>query len=286
VNRASRYVATLGRTAHAHLARRIQRGSRVIVWTPAGLGFGNFLYLWLRAHALQQRGIDCRVLYVPEMEPWLASLPHVREELVIRPEQVRPWDQRDRAWNQSFGVDFEREDLHRFIRSHLLASPLVGESPTPSPSAVTVNIRRGDYYSTPELRGRYSFDITAYLGEALPEAVRGGGSISMIRVVSDDVEWCRTRLDEALRSYAEVVHYVPPTDSPQANFTAVSTSQRLIGTNSTFSYWAGYVSNVLYGPSSQVVMPWFHARHMDQGRAYQLDPEWTIIRDIPGGWNA
>lgn len=58
-------------------------------------------------------------------------------------------------------------------------------------------------------------------------------------------------------------------------------------TNSTFSYWCAYISNVLHRDNyAEVYAPWFHARTIDGGRAYQLDPRWSVITDIPGGWDS
>ncbi|GAA4407766.1 hypothetical protein GCM10023168_24190 [Fodinibacter luteus] len=262
----------------------VRRGSRTVRETPPGLGFGNFLYLWLRADSEQARGHDHRVVRVPGMDPWLDMFPSIRGLLVER-RDVRPWDRRDPSWNQRFGVEFTREELQAFIRRHLIGSQLtrLGDADRRS---VVVNVRRGDYYSVPRLRGQYSFDIPAFLDVALDASVRGAGPVERIRVVSDDVGWCRERLDGLLRRRAGTVEYQALSSTPQEDFRAVATSPRIIGTNSTFSYWAGYVSSFLHGEQAQVVVPAFHARHVDGGRAYQLDPAWTIVEDIPGGWDA
>ncbi len=69
---------------------------------------------------------------------------------------------------------------------------------------MTVNVRRGDYYSDPVFRGRYSFDIEAYLDVALARAVEMAGPVDHVLVVSDGIEWCRARLGGLLsRSGAE-----------------------------------------------------------------------------------
>lgn len=282
--RARQTLATLGQRVRVKGARVTQRGHRVVRMTPDGLGFGNFLYLWLRADLRQEQGEDYRVVRVPTMDPWLELLPTVRDRLLIRREDVRPWDRRDPAWGQRFGEEFTREQLHYFIRRHLLPSELT--APVGSRGrTLTVNVRRGDYYSDPDLRVRYAFDIAGYVDQALARAVDVGGRVDQVLVVSDGIEWCRTSLDGLLSRDGAQVTYASAADSPMDHFRTVCTSSRIIGTNSTFSYWAAYVSNVLYGRESQVVMPAFHARHMDAGRAYQLDPSWDIIQDIPGGWD-
>lgn len=263
----------------------IRRGNRTVLFPPQGVRFGNFLYYWLQANARQRRGEDFFVLWTPDMEPWLQQLPLIADRLVLRPESVRIPDRRDGSSYQRFGVDFSREELHEFIREYMVGTPLLG-TPTATPRLVTVNVRRGDYYSNPEVRGLYGFDIRGYLEVALPRALVGGGEIGTLRVVSDDVRWCELKLDDLLRRHAPSVEYLPPTDSAAANFRTVATSQRIIGTNSTFTYWAGYVCNVLFGEDSHVIMPDFHGRHKNGGRAYQHDPDWDIVKEIPGGWDA
>lgn len=272
------------------IARPLRRGSRFVYSTPdRGRGFGNFLYYWLRAEIEQSRGRDYRVLHAPAMEPWLAELPAVRERLVIGPGDLRFSDRRiasESTWVDRFGTDFSREQLHGFIGEYLIGSALLGARRTAEPRVLVVNVRRGDYYSDLALRGFYGFDIQGYIETALPLAAASRGPIDTVRVVSDDVEWCQVKLDRIIRGYSGEIDYCPATDSPQENFRRVANASRIVGTNSTFTYWAGYVSNVLHGSDSQVVMPDFHARHLNGGRAYQLDPEWDIVGDIPGGWDA
>ena len=48
--------------------------------------------------------------------------------------------------------------------------------------------------------------------------------------------------------------------------------------------WGGYLSTWRFGQPEQVVAPWFHIRTDLSGAAWQLDPRWSIVRDIPSGW--
>ena len=66
------------------------------------------------------------------------------------------------------------------------------------------------------------------------------------------------------------------TPDPLANFHAVAQASRIIGTNSTFSYWAAYVAGVIH-PAAEVVMPRFHARMAHGTDAHQLDPRWIVV---------
>ena len=279
-------LSRLARMSTSRALKALRRGHRTVLWAPAeGLGFGNFLYLWLHAHVRQAVGDDYRVLTPPPMDPWLCLLPEVAGRLTVTRRDVSLTDRREWAWWSEFGSDFTREDLDAFVRDAIIGSPLVPAG-RPDPGLVTLNVRRGNYYSEPHFRKTYGFDIPAYVDMALDRATSTGGRIERILVVSDGLSWCRLELDELLHRSADVVDYVAETDSPQDNFRAVATAQRLVGTNSSFSYWGGYISNVLYGAGSQVVMPRFHARLRDDPSAYQLDPSWEIIEDNPGGWDA
>jgi hypothetical protein len=51
----------------------------VIVTPVAGLRFGNWLYLWLQAHARSAAGRPTRVQSAPGMQPWLEAFPRLRD---------------------------------------------------------------------------------------------------------------------------------------------------------------------------------------------------------------
>ncbi len=234
---------------------------------PAGLRFGNWLYLWLHAHESSAAGHPWRVLEAPGMDEWFDAFPGLRELTVTRAE-LRFHDRRvwgERHWNQKFGEEFTRPALDAFIADVLAPHVPVDDSDT-----IVVNVRRGDYYAQDHLRALYAFDQAGYLADAL-ESV---GSASRIRLVSDDPEWCRENVANLLERHADEVVYEPR--GALGNFLAVCGSRVLIGTNSTFSYWGGYVAGVLH-PDARVVMPRFHARREQGTDAYQLDPSWTII---------
>ena len=266
----------LGRLRQATL-RHLRRGRREVVWSPQrGLGFGNMLYAYLYAATERSRGRDCAVLLAPVMEPWLPHYPGLRALTVVR-DQVGRWDRRDWTWRDHYGRDFARADLEGFIDAYLTEGLPEGDS-----SAVVVNVRRGDYYSEPHLRATYAFDIAGYLEVALGR-MADAAPIPEIAFVSDGLEWCRTHLDALARERADVVSYLG--GSPHESFVRVAGARRLVGTNSSFSYWGGYVGTHRFGGAAHVVMPRFHARLGDDWSAYQLDPGWDVVEEIPGGWD-
>lgn len=246
----------------------MRRGDRTLIKTPpAGMRFGNWLYLWLDAHARTAAGEPTVVLEAPGMDVWLDAFPSLRGLTVSR-EEVRFHDRREweqGSWKQRFGVDFTRESLDSFIADHLV--PYI---PADHSGTLVINVRRGDYYSSPGLRERYGFDQLGYLGEALERV----GRVDRALLVSDDPDWCRENLSGIVGGYAGAVDIAER--DPLANFTTVAAASRIIGTNSTFTYWGAYIAGVLH-ESPVIVMPRFHGRLPEGQDAYQLDPTWTIV---------
>ena len=246
----------------------LRHGDRSVLMTPAqGMRLGNFMYLWMRAHGETTAQASVRVLEASAMEPWLREFPALRELTLPRP-ALRFGDRRDREHPflyQRFGIDFSRDLLHDFIGTRI--RPHV----RPDRSAdLVLNVRRGDYYSEDSFRGKFGFDQLGYIAAALERA----GSAPHVVVVSDDPAWCRTMVGPLLQDRGSSADYAP-TD-PVANFMAVAGASRLIGTNSTFSYWGGYVAGMVH-EAAQIIMPRFHARMPGGTDAYQLDPRWIAI---------
>lgn len=273
-----------GDSIRAALIGLVRRGPRTVLWGTDVAGFANNLYLWLSAATAQRSGVDTYVLRRDGMAPWLTQMPAVEELLTIHAEHVKFIDQRDLGHHQVFGEDFRAADLRRFIEDFLLPSPLLaGLRADDDPTRVVLNVRRGDYYSDPVYRGQFSFDVVEYVRAAL-DVARRQHPVESVHVVSDDIGWCRDRLDWL--SVQNATTFAEP-GQPVSHFRQVAGASRLILANSTFSYWAGYISNVVHSTDpARVIAPWFHNRLARQGAAWQLDPQWTVIRDIRGGWDA
>ena len=271
-------------TLRSALLTPIRNGDRTVLWTQPGLGFANVLYLWLVAAARRARGNDVVVRHQPVMDSWLPVLPRLRE-LTVDPAAVRFRDRRDLGFHQAFGADFTRDELESFVRDYLLDTPLLGDvKPSGDEVPLTVNVRRGDYYSVTRYRGMYSFDVAEYLRVAVTASVAADGPVGLLRVVSDDPDWCRLKLG-FLAEYADHVEHFDA-GQPHEHFRALASARRLVLANSTFSYWGAHVSNVVHVDNhAQVWAPWFHRRDIDGGRAWHLDPRWSVVRDIPGGWD-
>jgi hypothetical protein len=264
--RVKRTAVAHSRTAADAVLDVFRRGDRTVVMCPpVGLRFGNFLYLWLRADHRSSGGHPTVVRASREMAPWLATIPELHP-LTCSADEMRFSDRRE--WDgaylyQRFGSDFTRDHLAAFV-SRTIAHHVV---PDPS-STIAINVRRGDYYT--EFRKKYAFDQVGYIREAL-ERFDGG---ERALVVSDDEEWCRANIGPLVEATGREAGFARP--DPWDNFVAVARARCIIGTNSTFSYWAAYVSDVIH-EDAQILMPRFHGRMATGTDAHQLDPRWTAI---------
>lgn len=275
----------------------IRRRGRLVVWTPEWMGFGNILYVLHWVHTARAHGIPMWARSTPALTPWLPVFPEVRD-LVVQPDSVRLTDRRLMPHSQQGRAAlpsglYERvkpldpqAPFASFIASYLLPGTerVVPILPDPDPTRLVVNVRRGDYYSHPEHRAQYGFDVERYVYAALRGSMELDGPIQCIHTVSDDPDWCVNTL--RLTDYADAITAAPPTDGPVENFFEVASAYRMVITNSTFSYWAAMVSNVRYGDNhARVVAPRFFDRTRNGGRSTLVDERWTIIESLPGGWD-
>lgn len=262
----------------------VRRG-RPVVWTDAGMNFGNYLYFWRYAYARREAGQAVSVLVHPSARPWIEQFPKLGA-LSITPAEVRFLDARVVGHNSSeFDVDFGAEDLRSFVSACLTSESWLTDARCTEDEDLLINVRRGDYYSVEKYWRLYGIDQESYIRRAVDQTCRERGSPRRIRVISDGLDWCTANL-AWLRELAPV-DFGPPKRSPFADFAAVANARRLVLSNSTFSYWGGYVSDVLHPDSEGMVLaPRFHRRDIRAGRAWQLNPSWTIVEEPEQGWGA
>lgn len=257
----------------------VRRGPGEVVWPLPHMGLGNLLYMCLWAH---QDPEHRRVLETPRLAEWYGTFPSLAALATPRA-GVRLTDRRLSVYARSFGrfgEDFTRAQLDDFVSTRL--APAIDR--TGDPDELVVNVRRGDYFDVPENRVGFAMDQDAYLRVAVGRAVAHARP-QRVRVVSDGIDWCRARLGW-LRDLTDDVTFAEQS-SPAADFAAVATAGHLVITNSTFSYWGGYVRDVVAPPgSSPVVAPRFFHRTIRGGRDWPMPPEWSVVEDIPGGWDS
>ena len=268
--------------------RWVRRGPRTVLWTQPTAHLGNFLYDWMHAFDQRSQGVDMVCLRTPPMDRWLPVFGARSRELLVEPDDVRLTDRREKGLHNEFGPHFDESVLARFIGGFLEPSGILDPDRLPPDLHVTerdvvVNVRRGDYVTNEANWHNYAFDVDDYLRVALARSVEVGGPIRRILVVSDGIDWCRDHLGW-LTERCEVLDFEDTGQPPEVHLGVLANAPRLVLANSTFSYWGGYLSAWRFEKPEQVVAPWFHIRSDLDGAAWQLDPRWSIVKDIPSAW--
>ncbi|MGD8200612.1 alpha-1,2-fucosyltransferase [Ornithinimicrobium sp. W1679] len=256
---------------------------------PGWAGFGNQLFFYLRAHAQRRRGVDYWLVRGDRATTWMAHFPQLRH-LTIDRHEVRLADARDDSpWHLVSSVGTSPaaaswDDVRTFIETYLMTAGIFRPDAHLS-QGVTLNVRRGDYFSDPQVRGLFSFDQIAYIDEVVGRLRTQHRRLAEIRVVSDDVLWCKQRLRH-LKQATDHLTFVESED-PLGDFRTVACSRELIIMNSSFSIWAAYISNCLYGDNHGLIhAPAFGTRPFNGTTWPSIDGRWDIIRSIPGGWDS
>jgi hypothetical protein len=256
------------------------------------MGFGNQALLWFWAWRGRSRREARAVLRTPAMAPWLELFPRAVDLTVARSDvgflERRPNPSRipgeDGA--PAHTIDWAPGELTSFVTEVLLSSPrfrgLVAAADV-SRDDVVVNIRRGDYYAAENV-GQWGFDQVGFVRDALA-AVDEQEPVGRVLLVSDDPQWCRDELGR-LADDVGVLDVVPADDGPELNLATLVAARRLVVTNSTFSYWGGYIGDVHHGPTRQVWAPWLFDRTRNDGRSWLLDPAWSVLEDPSRTWSA
>ncbi|OKL52901.1 hypothetical protein BSZ39_12435 [Bowdeniella nasicola] len=256
------------------------RSTHWVLWTSPKMRGGNYLYQWLRVWRQREEGVTAWVLHQPGMDVWLEMFPRLRE-LTIERSDVGTFYHRfydDGQLYRSFGD----QRLMQFIREYLLSSDsfaaLIAHKKETlavyeTPLAV-LNIRRGDYYSVPEFYRDYGMNIRKYVLAALEQM----GHVKSLHIVSDGIEWCRETVPQWVPDLT--LGYEEQGPKIFGDLATLAAAQRLILTNSTFSYWGGYLSEVVAadaGVASSIWAPSFHVRGMNGGRSWHLAPSWCVV---------
>lgn len=269
--------------------RRMSPTDRVIMDLPDWAGFGNQLFFMLWAGTQQRRGVNLRLVRSPRSLPWLERFPLMASELTIDRREARLADRRDTtSWADITAIGHpnmpSRDDVAHFIETYLMSSGIFGRSEELA-RGLTLNVRRGDYFSEPDVRGIFGFDQIAYIDAVLETIAAHGRRPEQIRVVSDDLLWCRARLQH-LATERTTLRFIDSSD-PVGDLRAVACSRELVIMNSSFSIWAAYISNHVYGDNYGLIhAPAFGTRPFDGTPWPSLDPRWDIVADIPGGWDS
>jgi hypothetical protein len=254
----------------------MERGKMIVLEPFRGLRFGNYLYFWLHAVIRRKAGDNYFVVTDKAVELlWRSTFPAIFRDLCLSLDSLThppcTKEQIPHSFFQNYGIDFDSDEMDSFIRRYLLGPSECTQLSSQGARSVTVNVRRGDYYSEPRLRSFYAFDYVQFIKEAI-DAI---GALDEVIVISDDTLWCKEYLTWLTRT-ADTVRFASVGD-PVLDFLCLANSRRLILANSTFSYWGAYISNVRFSNWTEVWAPAFHCRSVNSGKAWQLDPRWNII---------
>ena len=261
---------------HKYLAKYInllRRGEKFILLSyPISRG-GNWLYLWARAATLRHHGTDkASLLYGPGMEAWTEEFPKLAS--ITAPEsEYGFFTRRSGYFPADIETDIREEDLHYFIREYLLSSETFSERLAKMQNVVdenslVINIRRGDYYSVPQINEFFGIDTVTYVEEALKK-LQDTVTPSRIIFVSDDFQWCVDNLSH-LNSVAPCI-FEKQGSGMFDDLALVASAPYLILTNTTFGYWGAYIGELL--AQKLVLSPDIHKLIPIDARVYQERPQ-------------
>lgn len=259
----------------------IRRKGRVVHWLGPNHRFGNQLYSAYFAYSEETSTAKSMVLYHPHPGISVDVFPKMRRHFFVDRKDVRFTDRRVPPTQNPWTINWAL--MASFIGTYIIDSPLFNRSlPILDDSTLVINVRRGDYYSVPEIANEYAYSIEEYVSEAVSQSIALSGTPSRTLFVSDDVEWCRDNLAPILPSIKQV-EYCTGSD-PVVDFLTVARAPRVIIPNSTFSIWAAYAGEVLH-QHHEVFAPKFHSRNEINGGSYHWLPTWNIIESIPSDWD-
>lgn len=175
-----------------------------------------------------------------------------------------------------FNIDFTEDQLNAFIKNIFLKSKAF-ENIKLIEDRLSINIRGGDYLNEQNLNN-YKFNFEKYLNIAL-EYFKNK-KIDKLDVYSDDFNYAK-KFDDIFKKFNFNVTYNENTGMI-SDFVALSSYRHKILWNSTFSYWTGYISNVLFNGENyqDIFVPEYHVSWVNGGKAWQLNPKWNIVKDL------
>ncbi|WP_165570233.1 alpha-1,2-fucosyltransferase [Chryseobacterium sp. FH1] len=219
-----------------------------------------------------------KILETKHFEEILKLFPQL-SEFVVKEEDIRFYHEKDKDNNfyQVFGTHFTLEQLNGFIKKYLIDNVRNNLKQSQEPSKLCINVRRGDFYEKGN-SSIYGYDQIGFIRHVF-EVHLSSSYFQNIKIVSDNMMWCRQEL-QFLKKYTAELTFPdfqnPVTDS----FLEVINSEELILSNSTFSFWAAYISNYMYENTQQTYCPIFGSRKIKNTDLYQTNPNWNIISDF------
>jgi hypothetical protein len=170
---------------------------------------------------------------------------------------------------------FQHDELKRFFNLREKSQKFINfEHDLENSSIIAVHVRRGDYRNHANQFGLLSLD---YYKETLKK-LQSNQTVTEVWIFSDEIE-ATMKLEESFKKIK--FRYISKVDfSPAETLTLMSKSKNLVIANSTFSWWAGYLSeeSCVYAPEK-----WFKENSSWLFPDNLLPASWQLV---PSQWES
>ena len=235
---------------------------------PRDVQWGNVLYFLVQAEIKKKKLLTSN----DKIHYWIAYFPGLKKQI----KSVKYLkDQEVTNYYQFMYEDFSLQELKKFIQKYFSNNNLVIDykNKQEQKDILYIHVRRGDYYSNSLYKSFYGFDIVGFLQFCFIS--QNVNYQKWIVIESDDIKWCKDNL-QFLIAHTDKLDFSE--SKPIEAFLNLSTAKKILMTNSTFAYWAGYISNSLYKDENEIYVPNFVSRISGYDKNKQFLPSWKIIK--------
>ncbi len=236
--------------------------------SKTGGRLANQLYFVLQAYCKTQRTrIQHKYVQIDTLCPATDLTPFInRLSINEYVEHDKPIDYLLQTHNyyQYVDKDFTQYELNGFIRSTILQSSELKQ--LDNNDVVAIHIRNGDYLN---LSAFQVFNRNEYLQKAVDQFSNCNRAV----IFSDDNMLNQQLFDKLLKSKFNSIEYVSGNDEV-TDLLQLATYQNKILWNSTFSYWSGFISNVLH-TKTKITCPKMFMQN--QTAAARVLPNWIQL---------
>lgn len=164
-----------------------------------------------------------------------------------------------------------KNDIIKLFRpSSEYITKIISEFPQIKNNTISLHVRRGDYVGLSHLyvplSEQYYLSAYNYIKNII------GNNVNLI-IVTNDKEWCRQNLN-IINNLPNV--YYSPFTSQLDDFTTIYLCKYHIIANSTFSWWAAYLSqsNIVIAPYN-----WYHGSYSDKNTLDLYPENWILMNN-------
>jgi len=237
---------------------------------PRHVQWGNILYFLVQSEIKNKKLLTSN----DKIHYWIAYFPGFKKQI----KYVKFLkDQEVTNYYQFINEDFSLQELQKFIQKYFSNNNLVLDykNKQEQEDVLYIHVRRGDYYSNSLYKSYYGFDIVGFIQFCFIS--QNVNYQKNIVVESDDIKWCKDNL-QFLTHHTDKLIFSE--SKPIEAFLSLSTAKKILMTNSTFAYWAGYISNSLYKGENEMYVPNFVSRISGYDKNKQFLTNWKIIKDF------